>query len=273
VLKETSKLRAATPSSRPLNPLLRPLVIAVALLVMAWSASALAQSCPYTPYVDCGSGTCCPGADSCCDADPLGCCRPGSTCGRTGCVATGGGNPGGGNCTVSCGNNTCCQTGFSCCGSQCCGPGSICNGSQCVANPNATCTADADCGATNICCGGKCFGPGTICCGGGTTGNLIHACNAAEGDVCCGNACVSVSQGFICCPGIDGVGQGCVAGVEMCGSDGTCVALASSNTNTNSGGSSSSGCQITPAISVRMGGGLTLVAGLLLMFSLRSRKR
>jgi hypothetical protein len=189
------------------------LAMLTAVFLLASTGTAWSQSCPFSPYVDCGGGSCCPGADTCCGTDPQGCCKPGAVCGTDGCVATGTGS---GTCPsgfpINCNDGTCCPSGTVCDNGTC--PSASSNPTGPVGG-SSLCPNGQRCGGTDICCGDNmCRAAGSSCCGDATHG--YTAC--AAGDTCCGFYCVS--PGFFCCGTTKA--QGCLNGQTCCG--GSCCA-------------------------------------------------
>lgn len=177
--------------------------IASLFFLLASRGVAEAQTCPFSPYVDCGNGTCCPGADTCCSTDTKGCCKPGSVCGASGCTLSAGTCPSG--YPVDCNDGTCCPSGTSCGSGQCVTGGSGSSGTG--SGTSATCPNGLTCAGGNICCPDNgCYPAGTTCCPNG------QGCNTAAGEQCCGSSCVG--QGMLCCN--QDPPQGCVASIQFC---------------------------------------------------------
>ena len=187
----------------------RSVAVAAALLAFVWAAPASAD-CPYTPYVDCGDGSCCPSGDSCCGGASGVCCKPGAVCSNGQCVDS--------NTT---GTGTSGHAGTSTCPN-----GNTCSGGQ-------------------VCCGDNlCYAPGSVCCGGSGTGSQAHGCDASQGETCCGDSCVG--QGMICCN--EHPAQGCVAASQTCCSGSCCDKSGSGSSGSNGSSDSKSGCQIGAAV-------------------------
>jgi hypothetical protein len=179
------------------------LLVAITLLLLA-EGTARAQTCPYSPYIDCGNNSCCPSSDTCCDTDNAGCCRPGSVCSSTGCVLAAGTCPAG--YPVDCNDGTCCPSATVCGANDVCVSGGSGTGTGTGAGTGtALCSDGQHCTGTDICCGDdQCYPAGSTCCPD------AHGCNA--GQTCCGASCVG--EGMLCCN--ESPPQGCIASLQFC---------------------------------------------------------